>query len=396
MYKDIELKKNKLIIGVFLLAILVTAFSIMPVPVSANNPIDYLNATDALCLPGGLDPFSGVDCVLAGPAKRLDELGQIGITYPAQPLYITKPPFELNNIPFAYARVSNEEVPLYATIEDALANHPTNKLGLGKTKYVSLLQKISTEKGVFYQTSTSEWISADVITKIGIQYFQGFLFKENPKIPFGWILSETTSRKGPSYSSVETDNLYSRYNLVRIYDSKIENKIEWVMVGPDEWIDHRFVSRVIPNYEKPAGVESDRWIEVNLYEQVLIVHEKDRIVFATLISTGVDPFFTQPGVFTIYKRLVNEYMRGAFEADRSDYYYLEDVPFIQYYDQARALHGAYWNTLFGYQRSHGCVNLSVADAHWLFDWAQDGDYVYVWDPSGKTPTDPAFYGPGGV
>jgi len=41
------------------------------------------------------------------------------------------------------------------------------------------------------------------------------------------------------------------------------------------------------------------------------------------------------------------------------------------------------------------VNLSVADSHWLYDWANEGDYVYVWDPSGKTPTDPALYGSGG-
>jgi hypothetical protein len=25
----------------------------------------------------------------------------------------------------------------------------------------------------------------------------------------------------------------------------------------------------------------------------------------------------------------------------------------------------------------------------------EGDYVYVWDPTGKTPTDPALYGAGG-
>jgi len=37
----------------------------------------------------------------------------------------------------------------------------------------------------------------------------------------------------------------------------------------------------------------------------------------------------------------------------------------------------------------------VADAHWMFNWANDGDYVYAWDPSGKTPTDPSFYGDGG-
>jgi hypothetical protein len=33
----------------------------------------------------------------------------------------------------------------------------------------------------------------------------------------------------------------------------------------------------------------------------------------------------------------------------------------------------------------------VGDAHWLFNWAREGDWVYVYDPSGQTPTDPALY-----
>ncbi len=62
-----------------------------------------------------------------------------------------------------------------------------------------------------------------------------------------------------------------------------------------------------------------------------------------------------------------------------------------YYDGPRALHGAYWRVKFGYELSHGCVNMSVGDAHWLYDWVNVDDWVYVWDPSGETPTDPAFY-----
>ena len=89
-------------------------------------------------------------------------------------------------------------------------------------------------------------------------------------------------------------------------------------------------------------------------------------------------------------------MMGAFEADRSDFYYLEDVPYTMYYDQLRALHGAYWRTAFGFPQSHGCINLAPADARWLFEWAVEGDWVYVWDPSGETPTDPNYYGEGGA
>jgi lipoprotein-anchoring transpeptidase ErfK/SrfK len=65
-----------------------------------------------------------------------------------------------------------------------------------------------------------------------------------------------------------------------------------------------------------------------------------------------------------------------------------------YFDEARALHAAYRRTFFGYPQSHGCVNLSPGDANWLFQWADEGDYVWVHDPSGQTPTDPDFYGPG--
>ena len=106
--------------------------------------------------------------------------------------------------------------------------------------------------------------------------------------------------------------------------------------------------------------------------------------------------YTRPGLFQIYKKKPLETMTGAFEADKLDYYYLEDVPWTMYFDQARALHGAYWRPWFGVAGTHGCVNFSLGDANWLFQWAKEGDWVSVWDASGKTPTDPKFYGAGGA
>jgi lipoprotein-anchoring transpeptidase ErfK/SrfK len=41
-----------------------------------------------------------------------------------------------------------------------------------------------------------------------------------------------------------------------------------------------------------------------------------------------------------------------------------------YFDDEIALHGAYWHDGFGFRRSHGCVNMSVTDAHWLYEWAE--------------------------
>jgi hypothetical protein len=183
---------------------------------------------------------------------------------------------------------------------------------------------------------------------------------------------------------------------VQVYATEEVDGTEWYMVGPDEWIEQRMIGRVLPNPKPPEGVTGDRWIEINLFEQTIAVYDHSQLVFATLIASGLDPFYTRPGVFQIYKKLDTTPMAGAFAADRSDYYYLQDVAWTMYYDKARALHTAYWRTRFGYPQSHGCINLSPGDARWVYDWANEGDWVYVWDPSGETPTDPGYYGDGGA
>ncbi|HCS38749.1 MAG TPA: hypothetical protein DIW44_04090 [Anaerolineaceae bacterium] len=390
------MKKQCLITGSFLIVLAVQLLINPPTPARADVTPSDGRSDEGLCIPGETDLFSAQDCQLAGPAKHLDELAQQGIVFPSAPLYVANPPASLADVPFAYARAVAEEVPMYDSIEDIIAEHVSKKMPYGRIKYVSLYDKAETEKGLYYKIANEKWVSKEYITKVGVQFFQGFEFKENPTVSFGWILDKIESQTGPYSNAPATGKEYFRYNIVNVYDSEMEGDLEWLMIGPNEWINHRFIGRVIPNTEKPAGIETDRWIEVNLYEQVLLIHEGDRIIYATLVTTGSDPFFTQPGVFKIYKKIDHEYMRGAFEADRSDYYYLEDVPYIMYFDQARALHGAYWHTNFGYKASHGCVNLSIADSHWLYDWANMDETVYVWDPSGKTPTDPEYYGAGGA
>ncbi len=353
-----------------------------------------MNSNRALCLPG-FDESETPGCLNAGPSARLQELAEQGITFPAEPIFAGYVPYELSVIPFSYALADSGAIPVYATLDDVANNHPTGTIPAGRIKYVSLINRAETDKGRFYQIATTEWLSANYVAKVGVPNFQGYLFKQNPQITFGWFITEATTRNAPGYNAPETGKNYFRLDKIRVYETRVVDGVEWDRIGPEEWVEHRFVALVVPRYEKPEGVTSDRWIEVNLYEQVLTVYEDGNLIFATLISSGTPPFYTQPGVFQIYKKIEYEYMTGVFEADRSDYYYLEDVPFIMYYDRERALHGAYWQTLLGYQRSHGCVNLSVADSHWLYDWSKEGDFVYVWDPSGETPTDPSFYGAGG-
>ena len=154
------------------------------------------------------------------------------------------------------------------------------------------------------------------------------------------------------------------------------------MVGPDQWVKQVFMV-VIKPIERPDGV-TGRWVAVDLFEQSLVAYEDDQPVFATLISSGLPEFSTNEGVFEIWARLPRDGMSGATGAP--DAYDLQSVPWVQYFDESISLHGTYWHDLFGYRRSHGCVNLSISDSRWVFEWMTqaepntDGDivnYVYV-------------------
>lgn len=360
-----------------------------------------------VCLPGIYlqDPE---DCQVVGPSAYLTAMARQGITFPLQPLAASPSDPSLSLNPFLYARLREfEAVPLYTTMEDALNEvNPIGYIEAGELRYVSYIEEFivrpdRTKPDVFL-LKTGQYIAARDIARRenAVIRYQGLTFQTTPKRAFGWILpinAGTRTKQTPGYEKADYNaHELVEYQVVQIYDSQTIGDAVWFLVGPNEWIEQRFIGKVTPNPVPPEGVTNGRWIEVNLFEQTLAVYEQNRLVFATLVASGQEPFYTRPGLFPIYKKLESTPMRGAFEADRSDFYYLEDVPWTMYYDQARALHGAYWRTRFGIPQSHGCVNLSPGDAHWLFNWAQEGDWVYVWDPSGKTPTDPAAYGEGGA
>jgi hypothetical protein len=376
--------------------------SFQPVQAAGDEPS---NAA-ILCLPG-VYPESTGDCLPVGPSAYRTEMAQQGFRLPLQPLPAIPADPALSYAPYSYAMLKQSiDVPLYATLEDAIAGKGASQyIEAGELRYVSYIEEANTNdspKPDFFRLRSGAWISAqDVASRVSpYTRFQGIALKDTPPNAFGWIIPlqpYVETKRTPGRATQDyTGRQLIEYSLVQVYDSQEVDGDLWYRIGLDEWIEQRQIGLVTPRYVPPEGVTGDRWIEINLFEQTLAVYQENRMVFATLIASGVEPFYTRPGLFPIYDKLETTPMRGAFEADRSDFYYLEDVPWTMYFDEARALHAAYWRTRFGFAQSHGCVNLSPGDAHWLFDWAQEGDWVYVWDPSGNTPTDPALYTAGGA
>jgi hypothetical protein len=119
-----------------------------------------------------------------------------------------------------------------------------------------------------------------------------------------------------------------------------------------------------------------RRIDVNLSTQTLTAFEDDLAVFQAPIATGADGFNTPTGSSAIYDRYVRQDMVGAIGLES---WYVPNIPWVQYFNGAVAFHGTYWHDVWGTgaRMSHGCVNLNIDDAEWLFEWAGVGTQVNV-------------------
>jgi lipoprotein-anchoring transpeptidase ErfK/SrfK len=125
----------------------------------------------------------------------------------------------------------------------------------------------------------------------------------------------------------------------------------------------------------PKPVPPVHWIEVNLSLQYLTAWEGNTKVKGTLVSTGKPGFDTPTGTYYILTRYRYQTMSGCIQGEC---YYVPDVPFVQYFtNYGHALHGAYWHNDFGNVRSHGCVNLPLPFAEWLWYWATYGTKVWI-------------------
>lgn len=121
-----------------------------------------------------------------------------------------------------------------------------------------------------------------------------------------------------------------------------------------------------------------RWIEVNLSEQRLTAFQGDLPVVTTLIRSGKEGWRTPTGTFRTFRKVEVEDMTLGGDPSDPDYYYTPGVPWIMYFlDGGFALHGAVWDEQWGTPTSHGCVNIPVDIAAYLYDWAPLGILVWI-------------------
>jgi LysM repeat protein len=120
----------------------------------------------------------------------------------------------------------------------------------------------------------------------------------------------------------------------------------------------------------PSSGGGSRWIEVDLSSQTTLARQGNAVVRRMIVSTGISRYPTPPGRFRIYAKYPSTTMSGPG-------YYLPGVPHVMFFYKGYSLHGTYWHSNFGHPMSHGCINMTRADAAWLYRWASVGTLVVI-------------------
>jgi hypothetical protein len=277
---------------------------------------------------------------------------------------------------YSFWRVQNTQPPVY--------NAPGGAVTRNMNPGFNFVNVVDTSVEGWVQIETGEWLQRDLVEYNDPSLFTGVRILDGLENEFAWVLGTLYTSASPGGSQdTENGRLLFRYDRINIFaEAYDEEGWRWYLIGPDQWIEQRLVAKAF-KIERPEGVEG-HWVAVDLYEQTLVAYEDDTPVFATLIATGVPGWDTNEGVFEVWARLDRDRMSGATGAP--DGWDLQSVPWVMYFDQSISLHGTYWHDNFGYRQSRGCVNMSISDAAWVYDFlletdmSQDGEplnYVYV-------------------
>jgi lipoprotein-anchoring transpeptidase ErfK/SrfK len=274
-------------------------------------------------------------------------------------------------LPYRYYFVGKEGAEGFHDLEHADEEAPDQDYEAGFA--VAVVEERDAHGQRWGRTRHGEWISLRELGAASPAPFRGERVTSGA-LDFAWVgVDKASVLTAPNGKAKE-----SRVHLevVRWREEKASPGGTMVRVSddgaPEAWMRAKDLVRplVAPPPDEASGAAGERWIDIDLATQTLVAYEGTRPVYATLVSSGKGPVGTDTatpkGVHRVWVKLLSTNMGNLQNEDADEHYLIEDVPYVQFFDKAVALHGAFWHRAFGHVHSHGCVNLAPADAQWLF------------------------------
>lgn len=206
------------------------------------------------------------------------------------------------------------------------------------------------------------------------------------------IQVKTTTRKGPSFSSEKSyEFIYGTVYLVtdvtvdatgsvwyNTYDEYADREEE--VLPTNHWVQAKHVRRIHESeFTAIRPWVTNKRMDINLKAQTLTCFEGDVVVLHTKCATGasftqidgtIADFATPDGEHQVILKQPTRHMR-AIEGERETdgWFDLPGVPWSTFFTyEGIAIHGTYWHNDYGVVRSHGCVNVPIQVAKFIYRW----------------------------
>ena len=298
-------------------------------------------------------------------------------TYLSTMRYDTDPADRIDAmVPFIYAkRWRAWSGPNYRSASAfAQGDPPIRRLGKGR-KY-HFVDSVPTERGTVLIREGGGVVPADKVHIYPLSKFRGWDMSGEP-VPLGhlpaWAINYegTPVHTAPRHTSPVAKRL-AYHTAIVVEDTPADRAGHWWMMpnglGPGKpgYVnDQDGIRHWAPSPEVSGLTPGALWIDVDLDQQVLALRRGAELEFVTLISSGAPGTATPRGIYSIKDKSIWADMASRPASD--DPYFVEKVPWVMHFKRRYALHGTFWHWGFGHTASHGCINLSVQDARWVFD-----------------------------
>ncbi|MBK7200253.1 L,D-transpeptidase family protein [Candidatus Amarolinea dominans] len=238
---------------------------------------------------------------------------------------------------------------------------------------VNILEQATVSAAVWYRIGERRWVHSGWVRLLPAAAEPASAVSavaSAAQLPVGWVVSTSIYvRSGPGTNYAQVGEV-THNQRVNILESASVGGATWYRIGEQQWVYGQWVG-VARGRTRPAAIRSNEyWVAVSLRDQTAVAYEGDRPVYAALVATGLPGTPTVQGIFRTWLRRPGGRMAGGRPG--AGYYYLEEVVWTAFFYSGYALHSAYWHDAFGRPRSHGCVNLSMYDSWWLYNWSAAG------------------------
>ncbi len=350
-------------------------------PSQRGNRIGYLHAGATVAR--AVSPFSTTGCdggwypirprgfVCAGTVATID------LGHPTLTAMAIRPKMDAP-LPYTYARAVRD-----TTLYEVDPARESRVRALGELRAKSGMAVVgswgaSDDQGKTLRLAMmtdGHFVAAEDLEAAQPSRFEGAPLDDATKLPLAFVVKRGVrawSLDGEDAQKEKTLEYHARLPLSGRF--RTVHGVEFWATADDRWVRQKDVTLVRERHEfPPFATDDQKWIDVSVVTGTLVAYEGKKPVFATLVSVGRDRLgapestaITQRGEFEVVGKHVT--LAGRDPNSLEDGIAIHDAPWVLELASGQFLLGAYWHDRFGIEHGPGNIELSPADAAWLFRW----------------------------